>query len=697
MNKYLLLASILTVTQTTADLKVRTTPGSDLTFRTGTAAAATDVVQAFRPAESASGLQLDAMDKSADACTDFYQFACGGWIARNPVPSDRAAFGRFDELSERNNETLHRILEAAASGRDPESKKIGDYYASCLDEPAIDAKGGAPLDPLLRKIAALSSVNDLAPLVAELHTIGVNVFFQFGSQADFKDASVEMAIVDQGGLGLPDRDYYFKDDPKSVELRAKYLDHVGRMSALLGTAADQAAVAARQAVAIETTLAKGALDAVSRRDPNKVYHKMSTAELQALTPQFMWPRYFSGIGSPPVYALNVAEPEFLKAVGQIVATTPLEAIKAYLRWQLANASALVLAKPFVDENFRFYGTALTGATELRPRWKRCVQYTDNDLGEALGQAFIKEAFGPQAKADTLKMVHDLEAALQADIEGLTWMTPTTKKEALVKLRAIADKIGYPDHWRDYGALNVVRGDALGNSQRANAFEFHRQMNKIGKPVNKEEWAMTPPTVNAYYNPLENNINFPAGILQPPFYSAKADAAVNFGGAGAVIGHELTHGFDDQGRQFDARGNLKDWWTAADAKSFEDRAQCLVDEYAGFTAIDDVKLNGKLTLGENTADNGGLRIALMAYLTRTAGQPPAALDGFTPEQRVFLGWGQVWCENVRPERARMLAQINPHSPGHDRVNGVVSNMPEFQKAFACKADAPMVRKNQCRVW
>jgi endothelin-converting enzyme/putative endopeptidase len=502
---------------------------------------------------SSSGLQLDALDKSADACTDFYQFACGGWIARNPVPADRSGYGRFDELSERNTETLHRILEAAASGRDPESKKIGDYYASCLDEPAIDAKGGAPLDPLLRKIAALSSVAELAPLVAELHTIGVNVFFQFGSQADFKDASVEMAIVDQGGLGLPDRDYYFKDDPKSVELRTKYLDHVGRMSALLGAGTDQAGVAARQAVALETALAKGALDAVSRRDPSKVYHKMSTAELQALTPQFMWSRYFSGIGSPPVYALNVAEPDFVKAVGQIVATTPLEAIKAYLRWQLANASAPLLAKPFVDENFRFYGTALTGATELRPRWKRCVQFTDSDLGEALGQAFIKEAFGPQAKADTLKMVHELEAALEADIDGLAWMTPATRKEALVKLHAVADKIGYPDHWRDYGALNVVRGDALGNSQRANAFEFHRQMNKIGKPVNKEEWAMTPPTVNAYYNPLENNINFPAGILQPPFYSAGRDAALNYGAAGAVIGHELTHGFDDQGRKIDADG------------------------------------------------------------------------------------------------------------------------------------------------
>ena len=647
--------------------------------------------------QRASGLQLDALDTTADACTDFYQLACGGWIAKNPVPSDRSGWGRFEELQEHNNDTLHRILEAAAMGRDPASKKIGDYYATCLDEAAIDATGAGPLDPLLKRIAALSSVNDLAPLVAELHTIGVNAFFTFGSQADFKDASVEMALADQGGLGLPDRDYYFRDDEKSVALRRQYVDHVGRMSALLGATEDQAQAAAQQTLTIETRLARNALDAVARRDPNKVYHKMSSAELQALTPRFLWTRYFAGIGSPPIDALNVAEPDFFKAFGQIVATTPLTALKAYLRWQVAHASAPVLAKAFVDENFRFYGTALTGAKELRPRWKRCVQYTDTDLGEALGQAFINEAFGPQAKADTLTMVHELEAALETDINGLAWMTPPTKKEALVKLHAIADKIGYPDRWRDYSALNIVRGDALGNSQRSNAFEFHRQMGKIGRPVDKSLWEMTPPTVNAYYNPLENNINFPAGILQPPFYSAKGDAAVNFGGAGAVIGHELTHGFDDQGRQFDARGNLKDWWTPADAKSFEDRAQCFVDQYSTFTAIDDVKVNGKLTLGENTADNGGLRIALMAYLARNGGLSGPALDGFTPEQRVFLGWGQVWCQNTRPERARMLAQIDPHSPGHDRVNGVVSNMPEFQKAFACKADAPMVRRDQCRMW
>jgi endothelin-converting enzyme/putative endopeptidase len=450
-------------------------------------------------------------------------------------------------------------------------------------------------------------------------------------------------------------------------------------------------------MAIETALARGALDVVSRRDPTKIYHRMTPAELQALTPPFQWTRYFNGLGAPPIYALNVTEPDFFKAFGQMLGGTSLDDIKAYLRWQVVHASAPVLPAPFVNENFSFYGTTLTGAKELRPRWKRCVQYTDSDLGEALGEAFVKEAFGPQAKADTVRMVHELESALETDITSLSWMTDATRREALGKLKAISDKIGYPDRWRDYSALAIARGDALGNSQRSNAFEFHRQMKKIGQPVDKSEWGMTPPTVNAYYNPLENNINFPAGILQSPYYSAKADAAVNFGGAGAVIGHELTHGFDDEGRQFDARGNLKDWWTPADAKAFEDRAQCFVDEYGGFTAVDDVTLNGKLTLGENTADNGGLRIALMAYLTRAAAQPAATLDGFTPEQRLFLAWGQVWCENIRPERARMLAQTNPHSPGRYRVNGVVSNMPEFARAFSCKADAPMVRQSACRVW
>ena len=648
------------------------------------------------PAQSSSGLQLDAIDRSVDACTDFYKFACGNWMAKNPVPADRSSWGRFDELQERNNETLKKILEGAP-GADAGSRKIGDYYASCMDESAINAKGAAPLDPLLKKVAALTSANALAPLVAELHTIGVKPFFNFGTEADFKDASVEMAIADQGGMGLPDRDYYSRDDAKSVELRKQYVEHVGKMASLLGDPADRAAKSAEAVMKIETALAKAALDVVARRDPNQIYHKLSAAELQKLTPQFQWQQYFTGIGSPPIYALNVTEPDFFKAMGQTIADTPLDDLKAYLRWHIVHASAVILSAPFVNENFRFYGTQLTGAKELRPRWKRCVQYTDSDLGEALGQAFVKEAFGPQAKADTLRMVHELEAALEKDINSLEWMTAATKREALAKLKAISDKIGYPEKWRDYSALTITRGDALGNSQRSNAFEFRRNLAKIGKPVDKTEWEMTPPTVNAYYNPLENNINFPAGILQPPFYSAKADAAVNFGGAGAVIGHELTHGFDDQGRQFDARGNLKDWWTPADAKAFEDRAQCFVDQYSSLTAVDDVKLNGKLTLGENTADNGGLRISLMAYLARAAKEPTGTIDGFTPEQRLFLGWGQVWCDNMRPELARMLAQTNPHSPGRERVNGVVSNMPEFQKAFACKAGSAMVRSTQCRVW
>jgi endothelin-converting enzyme/putative endopeptidase len=393
----------------------------------------------------------------------------------------------------------------------------------------------------------------------------------------------------------------------------------------------------------------------------------------------------------------VSEPEFFTTLGGVLASTPLDAIKAYLRWHVTHAAAGVLPAAFVDENFRCYGATLTGAKVLTARWKRCVQYTDIDLGELLGQAFVVDAFGPTAKTGTLTMVHALESALEADITALGWMTDVTKKEALIKLHAVANKIGYPDRWRDYAALTITRGDALGNSRRSAAFEFQRHVNTIGKPVDRTEWAMTPSTVNAYYDPLENNVNFPAGILQPPFYSATSDTAVNFGGAGGIIGHELTHGFDDRGRRFDARGNLKDWWTPADAHAFEERAQCLVDEYSGFTAVEDVKLNGKLTLGENTADNGGLRMALMAYLTSTATAPAATLDGFTPEQRLFLGWGQAWCENVRPERARMLAQLDSHAPGRYRVNGVLSNIPEFQKAFSCSADAPMVRQNSCRVW
>lgn len=646
---------------------------------------------------SASGLDLGAFNRSVDACTDFYQFACGGWLAANPIPADRPRWGRFDQLQERNDAILRRALERAASGRDPATRKIGDYYATCMDEATIERRGATPLAPDLRNIAALTSISRLPELVAELHKIGVNAFFGFGAEGDFKDTSTVMAIAGQGGLGLPDRDYYYKDDARSVEIRKAYVAHVGRLLTLAGTPAERAQAAADAVLRVETSLARNALDLVALRNPQAIYHKQTVPELQRLTPAFDWARYLRGIGAPGVSTLNDTEPEFFKGFNDLLTTASLDDLRTYLTWQLVHANAFLLSKAFVDENFNFYSATLQGIEAQRPRWKRCVSYVDGDLGEALGQAFVTEAFGPQAKADTLAMVADVERALEHDISSLDWMTGATKAQALRKLHAVANKIGYPDRWRDYSALTIERGDAVGNSHRANTFELHRQLAKIGKPLDKTEWGMTPPTVNAYYNPLENNINFPAGILQPPFYGADRDAAVNYGGAGAVIGHELTHGFDDQGRQFDAAGNLNDWWTAEDGKAFEDRTKCLVDEYAGFTAIDDVTLNGRLTLGENTADNGGLRIALMAYLASSAAKSASTLDGFTPEQRVFLGWAQVWCESRRPEYERLQAQTNPHSPGRYRVNGVVANMPEFQKAFACPSTAPMVSRAACRVW
>jgi len=646
---------------------------------------------------STAGIDPVLFNKSVDPCTDFYQFACGGWLAANPIPADRPRWGRFDELSEKNDVVLRRVLEAAATGRDPASKKIGDYFATCMDEQAIERLGAKPLEPDLKNIAALTTMNRLPELLAELHKIGVGAFFSFGSEPDMKNASMVIAAADQGGMGLPDRDYYFRDDPRSIEIRKQYVDHVTKMLTLAGVPEATASKDAEAVMRLETALAKAALDRVARRDPERIYHRLTPAELQKLTPNFEWARYFKGIGGPTITLINITEPDFFKAFNQVIASTPIDELRAYLRWHLVHANAFMLSTAFVDENFRFYSATLQGVEEQRPRWKRCVSYVDADLGEALGQAFVKETFGPQAKADMLKMVADVENALERDINTLDWMTDTTKQQALAKLHATANKIGYPDKWRDYSALTIERGDPIGNSHRANTFEFHRQLDKIAKPVDKSEWSMTPPTVNAYYNPLENNINFPAGILQPPFYSAGRDAALNYGAAGAVIGHELTHGFDDQGRQFDASGNLRDWWTAEDAAAYKERSSCIADEYSKFTAIDDVKLSGRLTLGENTADNGGLRLALMAFLASDAAKTATTIDGFTPEQRVFLGWASVWCENRRPEYERMQAQTNPHSPGRYRVNGVVSNMPEFQKAFSCKPDSPMVSRNACRVW
>jgi len=657
------------------------------------------------PEKAANPFQFSVknIDTAANPCIDFYQYACGAWMKNNPIPPDQSRWGRFEQLEEHNRDILHEILEAASkpdASRDATTRMIGDYYAACMDEKTVEAAALKPLDGMLERIRGLQDKAQLADAVAPLQRAGVDVMFQFGSGQDFKDSSQVIAQVDQGGLGLPERDYYLKQDERSEELRHKYVAHVARMFELAGSNAADAKAKAEVVMKMETALATGSLDVVSRRDPERVYHKMSTAEMAALSPVFAWKEYLRASGAPEIASLNVAWPDFLKALNAAIGQYSLADWKTYLTWHLLHTAAPLLPDAFVKENFEFYGKALTGTTELRPRWKRCVDFTDGELGEALGRKFVEKTFGAEGKTRTLKMVVALEKALGQDIEQLPWMTEETKKQALVKLPAIANKIGYPDRWRDYSSVVIRRDDLVGDTVRADEFEFQRQLNKIGKPVDRKEWGMTPPTVNAYYDPSMNDINFPAGILQPPFYDNSMDDAVNFGGIGMVIGHELTHGFDDQGRLFDAKGNLRDWWTPRDAKEFQARAACISREYSKFEVAPGANVNGELTLGENTADNGGVRIALMALKETMRSQNAAEngkLDGFTPDQRFFLAFGQVWCSNQREESLRLQVKTNPHAPGRERVNGVVENMPEFERAFSCHAGQPMVAANACRVW
>ncbi len=666
------------------------------------AAAAPAPAAAASPAAPPS-FEASALDRSVDPCVDFYKFACGTWMANNPTPGDKSRWGRFDELAEMTRGTLHEILEAAAKpdpGRDPVKQKVGDYYASCMDEKTIEAAGAKPLLAEFKKIDAIKSRGELIDHVAYLFRQGVGALFGFGVGPDFHDASIQIAHLVDGGITLPDRDYYLKDDAKSKETREKYVAHITEMLGLAGETPEAAAAAAKSVLAVETELAKSNMDRVLRRDPKNRDHKMTVADAAKLAPNFELERFFAATGAPKFKDLNVGNPDFFKTINGTLETVPLGEWKTYLRWKVLLNMVDALPEAFLKADFEFWGKYLRGQKEMEVRWKRCTKFTDESLGEALGQLYVAKAFGGNAKPRTLELVAAIEKAMGEDLKSLDWMTDETKAKAAEKLAKVTNKIGYPDKWRDYGTVKVTRDDFVGNARRASAFEVARRLKKIGQPVDKAEWGMSPPTVNAYYSPPQNNINFPAGILQGAFFGADRDDAVNLGAIGAVIGHELTHGFDDQGSKFDGNGNLTNWWTDKDRAAFDERTGCLAAQYGEYSPVEGVKLNGKLTLGENTADNGGVKLAAMALADIMKAQPgrvKADIGGFSPMQRFFLGFAQIWCQNVTPETSRVLAQTDPHSPGEFRVIGVAVNSAEFATAFSCKAGQPMVSAKPCRAW
>jgi len=648
-------------------------------------------------------LDVSSMDRSIDPCVDFYQYSCGGWQKKNPIPPDQVSWGVYGKLYQDNLNFLRGILEqAAASGaqRDVVTQEIGDFYSACMDEAAVEKAGVGALKPELAAIAQLKSARNLAPLVARLQLdLGGSVLFSSGSRQDPDNSEEQIAGLDQGGLGLPDRDYYTKDDAKSKETRERYLQHVEKIFELLGDAPQTAKQNAATVMRLETALATASMTRVERRDPYKRKNKIKLAELEQLVPSFDWSGYFRALKTPQFEIVNVAPPSFFKELEARLKEEPMANVRSYLRFHLANGYAPYLSSAFVQENFDFYLKYLRGAKEMQPRWKRCVQYTDRDLGEALGQAYVRKVFSPELKASTLEMVRRIEDAMAQRIGQLDWMSAETKEQAMGKLRGIRNKIGYPEKWRDYSSVRIARNDFLGNVQRTTEFERHRNFNKIGQPVDHGEWGMSPPTVNAYYNGAMNDINFPAGVLQPPLYDARMDDAPNYGNTGGTIGHELTHGFDDQGAKFDARGNLRDWWTKDDKQKFEERTKCIADQYAQYVVVDDIHINSRLTLGEDVADLGGEILAYIAWQGATRDKELKPVDGLTPEQRFFIGFAQWDCSNEREENLRLRALTDPHSPSKYRINGVVVNMREFAGAFSCKAGQPMVNPADkvCKVW
>jgi putative endopeptidase len=650
--------------------------------------------------EPSWGFSLGNLDRSCKPCDNFYEFAMGTWMKSNPIPAEYSSWGTFAQLRDNNLSAMHTVLEAAAKANAPagsSEQKIGDFYQSCMDTGAIEAAGLKPIANELNAIEAIGDQKALETTIAKLQQQGVGALFRFGSGQDIKDSSRMIAQASQGGLGMPDRDYYFREDDKSKQLRADYEQHVARMFRMAGDAPDKAAAEAKTVMAIETALARASRTRVELRDPEKNYHPMPVAEASALTPDWPWERYLGEVGSPPVDQVNIRQPEFFKQMNQELSAVSLPEWRIYLRWHVIHTSAPGLPDRFVEENFDFYERKLSGTQQMLPRWKRCVQSTDRNLGEALGQVYVEKYFPPAAKARAKEMVHNLIAALREDIPTLSWMGPETKKEALEKLEAFTVKIGYPDKWRDYSRLRIDRGSYAENVRRSVEFEYARQLAKIGKPVDRTEWNMTPPTVNAYYSSGMNEIVFPAGILQPPFYNPNADDAVNYGGIGAVIGHEISHGFDDQGSKFDGKGNLHEWWTPEDRKNFTERGDCVVNQFNGYEVEPGLHQNGKLVLGESIGDLGGLTIAYAAYEKSIEGKRPKDIDGFTPEQRFFLGWAQVWGANQRAEAARLQTNTDPHPLARFRGNGPLSNMEAFEKAFGCKKGDAMVREQACKIW
>jgi len=678
---------------------------------------------ATSPAQTASTampalehFNIEQVDKALDPCSDFFQFACSKWMKANPIPADQGGWGTFNALAIWNIAAIHKTLEEAAApspNRTPVQQKVGDYYASCMDEDAINKAGLIPLQPELHRIERLTNKSQLPEVIASIHQMirpanlsYIDAAYQgalFGvySQPGFDDARVTLAALDQSGMALPGREFYLNDDAKSKEIRDQYVKHVARMLELSDEPAARAVKDAQSVLAMETELAQAAMEIVLRRDPKNQNNKMSLQQIQALTPSFNWKRYFAAMQAPASPQYMVLAPGFFRGMEKLVQTHSVEQWRAYLRWSILHAMASSLSQPFVEENFDFFGRTLGGTKELQPRWRRCSSYADTDLGEAVGQAYVAKYFPPENKERMLQMVKAIKSALDQDIDAATWMSDTTKKAAHAKLAAQVDKIGYPEHWHDYSSVEIRRDDFLGNVQRSSAFEIKRRIAKFGTPSNRYEWGMTPPTVNAYEDAASNTINFPAGILQPPFFDAAAGEGINYGAIGGVIGHEIIHGYDDQGRKFDADGNLKDWWTPADAANYEERDKCITDEYTQDVPEAGAKQNGKLSAGEDTADNGGVHIALagLANTLKSQGKDldqPAA-NGATELQNFFLSWANVWCGEVRPEVARTLVITQGHSLARYRVNNVLGNMPEFGHAFSCRAGQSMVHANACRVW